>query len=84
MANLVPGYGDEATWGRCNGHPGDPRTEPDFAAETIRMAIYDAEALLGRAQRAAASGDYKAAFDLLSFAGEQLMEIESGKQEDDE
>lgn len=29
----MPGYGDEATWPACTGHPNDPRTEqdePDF------------------------------------------------------
>lgn len=24
----LPGYGDEATWPPCVGHPNDPRTEP--------------------------------------------------------
>lgn len=23
----TPGYGDEATWGPCEGHPNDPRTD---------------------------------------------------------
>lgn len=30
----LPGPGDEATWGRCTGHPHDPRTE-DFDAADI-------------------------------------------------
>lgn len=30
----LPGPGDEVTWGRCTGHPHDPRTEDfDFDEE---------------------------------------------------
>lgn len=25
----IPGPGDEETWGRCTGHPHDPRTETE-------------------------------------------------------
>jgi uncharacterized protein YfeS len=28
----LPGPGDEATWGPCTGHPGDPRTPDDSEA----------------------------------------------------
>ena len=29
----LPGVGDEATWGACTGHPNDPRTDHDAAAD---------------------------------------------------
>ena len=29
---MLPGFGDQATWGRCYGHPHDPRT-PEYDEE---------------------------------------------------
>lgn len=29
MSNILPEPGDESTWGRCTGHPHDPRTETE-------------------------------------------------------
>jgi hypothetical protein len=29
MSTTTYGYGDEATWPACTGHPNDPRTEVD-------------------------------------------------------
>lgn len=34
----MPGYGDEATWGRCYGHPNDPRT-PDYEPSAYDEAL---------------------------------------------
>lgn len=42
-AITMPGFGDEATWGPCTGHPLDPRTpeltEDEEAAEDLNDAI---------------------------------------------
>jgi hypothetical protein len=37
MSIYTPGFGDEATWPACTGHPNDPRTEPmeDYEIEAI-------------------------------------------------
>lgn len=35
---MLPGYGDQATWGRCCGHPHDPRT-PEYDDEEIYMSF---------------------------------------------
>lgn len=39
----LPGPGDESTWGRCTGHPHDPRTETeeDFWDTCIDDEIFD-------------------------------------------
>lgn len=45
-AITMPGFGDEATWGTCTGHPLDPRTpeltEDEEAAEDLNDAISSA------------------------------------------
>ena len=35
---MLPGFGDQATWGRCYGHPHDPRT-PEYDDEEIYMSF---------------------------------------------
>lgn len=35
MGTIQDGYGDEKTWGKCTGHPIDPRT--DTAAMELRL-----------------------------------------------
>ena len=35
---MLPGCGDQATWGRCYGHPHDPRT-PEYDDEEIYMSF---------------------------------------------
>jgi len=30
------GFGDTATWGRCDGHPHDPRTDADDAGTSLQ------------------------------------------------
>lgn len=41
MKPITYGYGDAATWSACDGHPGDPRTEPPREPET-ELEAYDA------------------------------------------
>lgn len=33
MPERLPGYGDEATWPECTGHPLDPRTDDGWGEE---------------------------------------------------
>ena len=35
---MLPGFGDQATWGRCYGHPHDPRT-PEYDDEEVYMSF---------------------------------------------
>ena len=35
---MLPGFGDQATWGRCYGHPHDPRT-PEHDDEEVYMSF---------------------------------------------
>ena len=35
---MLPGFGDKATWGRCYGHPHDPRT-PEYDDEENDMSF---------------------------------------------
>jgi len=35
---MLPGFGDQATWGRCYGHPHDPRT-PEYDDEENDMSF---------------------------------------------
>jgi hypothetical protein len=42
-ARDLPGFGDEASWPACTGHPGDPRTDPDDNALTLELATELAE-----------------------------------------
>lgn len=35
---MLPGFGDQATWGRCCGHPHDPRT-PEYDDEENDMSF---------------------------------------------
>jgi len=35
---MLPGFGDKATWGRCYGHPHDPRT-PEYDDEEVYMSF---------------------------------------------
>ncbi|MCL2656860.1 MAG: hypothetical protein FWD62_05450 [Betaproteobacteria bacterium] len=51
----TPGFGDAATWGRCAGHPNDPRTDDDG---------FEADEIADRAQRLLRSEDRLA--DILS------------------
>lgn len=43
MSDRLPGPGDESTWGRCTGHPLDPRTETeeDFWDVCIDDDVFD-------------------------------------------
>jgi hypothetical protein len=41
--NDLPGFGDQATWPACTGHPGDPRTDPDDNALSEELALEIAE-----------------------------------------
>jgi len=37
----TPGFGDEATWPACIGHPLDPRTPDDDSDDTTEEALVD-------------------------------------------
>ncbi len=49
-AIYIAGRGDAESWPKCEGHPNDPRTEPDETGgliDSIRIAIARCEETLG-------------------------------------
>lgn len=53
---MLPGCGDQATWGRCYGHPHDPRTpeydeEIDMSFDGTTYTLRDAANKLERIDR---------------------------------
>jgi hypothetical protein len=75
-AYYSPGPGDEATWGPCRGHGGDPRTDLDDERELLHTLIDMAIDQLGRASRALDDGETQVAVDLMRDAGRDLAGID--------
>jgi hypothetical protein len=65
--------GDACLFGPHLGHPSDPRTADESdTASGLRYMISEAEAMLGRAERALDRGDINAAIDIMKSAGADL------------
>ena len=61
------------SYGPHLGHPSDPRTADESdTASGLRYMISEAEAMLGRAERALDRGDINAAIDIMKSAGADL------------
>ena len=53
----TPGFGDEATWPACIGHPLDPRTPDDDSDDTTAELIAEVRCFIVAAELAAMHGD---------------------------
>lgn len=83
-AIYIAGRGDAESWPKCEGHPNDPRTEPDETGgliDSIRIAIARCEETLGRVELALNRRDTDAAQDLVRSAINELEEVATVESE---